>query len=47
MNKENIFKWISLAIIGLMIAWQTYEIYKIEKALEAAEKSGQLKCSPK
>lgn len=42
--KMKRFKLIITITIACMIAWQSYQIYQIEKQLDAAEKSGQLKC---
>lgn len=43
MNNNKI-KWVVLAFITSMIAWQSYQVYQIEKKLDLAEKNGQLKC---
>ena len=37
-------KLIITLTLATLIAWQSYQIYQIEKQLDAAEKSGQLKC---
>lgn len=37
-------KLIVTIAIASMIAWQSYQIYQIEKQLDQAEKRGQLKC---
>lgn len=43
MNNKKI-KLIILTIIASMIAWQSYQVYQIEKKLDFAEKNGLLKC---
>jgi hypothetical protein len=44
MNQNKIKLTITL-IIASLIAWQSYQIYQIEKKIDEAEKSGNLKCS--
>jgi hypothetical protein len=40
----NRFKLAIIIILASLIAYQTYEIYQIEKRLDEAAKNGQLKC---
>ena len=40
----NRFKLVIIIILTGLIAYQTYEIYQIEKQLDEATKNGQLKC---
>ena len=35
---------IVLTVIGMMIMWQSYQVYQIERRLDFAEKNGLLKC---
>jgi hypothetical protein len=41
---NNKLKLIILTIIASMIAWQSYQVYQIEKKLDFAQKNGLLKC---
>jgi hypothetical protein len=41
---DNKIKWIIISSIALMIAWQSYQVYQIEKQLDKAEMDGELKC---
>jgi hypothetical protein len=38
------FKLIITITIACMIAWQSYQVYQIEKQLDKAEMNGELKC---
>lgn len=44
-TKQNYIKLAVTIIVASMIAWQSYQVYKIEKQLDYLEKTGQLKCS--
>ena len=40
----NKFKALVIIVLASLIAYQTYEIYQIEKRLDEAAKNGQLNC---
>lgn len=41
----NLIKLAVTITIASIIAWQSYQVYLIEKKLDQLEKTGQLKCS--
>ena len=44
---NNKIKTALTVILAIGIAWQSYQLYQLEKELSRLEKSGQLKCKMK